>query len=111
VLFTLELNRRLETGSNLHAYAADPGLVKTEIGSKENPGLVGWVWDRRRAGGVTPEVSAQAIFFLVSEPSIQHSPDCYWKDGRPKQPSRYALDRDVASRLWALSAQMCGIEQ
>jgi NAD(P)-dependent dehydrogenase (short-subunit alcohol dehydrogenase family) len=110
VLFTAQLNRRLGAGSTLRAFAADPGLVKTEIGFKENPGLVRWVWDRRRAGGVSPEVSAQGILFLVSEPSIQTSPDCYWKDGRPKRPSRYALDADVACRLWALSAQMCGIE-
>jgi retinol dehydrogenase 12 len=110
VLFTAELNRRLGAGSTLRAYAADPGLVKTEIGFKDNPSLARWVWDRRRAGGVAPEVSAQGILYLVSEPSIQDSPAIYWKDGRPKQPSRYALDEDAASRLWELSAQMCGIE-
>jgi len=110
VLFTAELNRRLAAGSTVRAFAADPGLVKTEIGFKENPGLVRWVWDRRRASGVTPEFSAQGILYLVSEPSIQDSPECYWKDGRPKRPSRYALDAEVARRLWELSAQMCGIE-
>ena len=110
VLFTAELNRRLGAGSTLRAYAADPGLVKTEIGFKENPGLVRWIWDRRRAGGVPPEFSAQGILYLVSEPSIQDSQSIYWKDGRPKRPSRYALDVDVARRLWELSAQMCGIE-
>ncbi len=110
VLFTAELNRRLGAGSSLRAFAADPGLVKTEIGFKDNPALVRWIWDRRRAGGVAPEFSAQGILYLVGEPSIQDSPSIYWKDGRPKQPSRYALDPDVATRLWELSAQMCGIE-
>jgi NAD(P)-dependent dehydrogenase (short-subunit alcohol dehydrogenase family) len=111
VLFTEELNRRLGSGSRVKAFAADPGLVKTEIGFKENPGLVRWIWDRRRSGGVSPEFSAQGILYLVSEPSIQQHPECYWKDSRPKRPSRYALDADIARRLWALSAQMCGIEQ
>ncbi len=110
VLFTAELNRRLGAGSTVRAYAADPGLVKTEIGFKENPGLVRWVWDRRRAGGVAPEVSAQGMLYLVNEPSIQDSPAIYWKDGRPKRPSHYALDPEAAGRLWELSEQMCGIE-
>jgi NAD(P)-dependent dehydrogenase (short-subunit alcohol dehydrogenase family) len=111
VLFTAELNRRLGAGATVRAFAADPGLVKTEIGFKENPGLVRWIWDRRRAGGVAPEVSARGILYLVCEPSIQDNPECYWKDGRPKRPSRYALDAEVARRLWELSAQMCGIQQ
>ena len=36
VLFTAELNRRLGEASNVHAFAADPGLVKTDIGSQGN---------------------------------------------------------------------------
>lgn len=111
VMFTAELNRRLGKDSIVRVFAADPGLVKTEIGFKENPGLVRWVWDRRRAGGVSPGFSARGVLFLVAEPSIQESPSIYWKDGRPKQPSRYSQDQDVARRLWELSVQMCGVEQ
>ena len=33
----------------------------------------------------------------------------YWKDGAPKQPSKHALDREAARRLWEISEQMCGI--
>jgi NAD(P)-dependent dehydrogenase (short-subunit alcohol dehydrogenase family) len=110
VLFTAELNRRLGLGSTVRAFAADPGLVKTEIGFKDNPGLVRWIWDRRRAGGVEPEVSARGVLYLVAEPSIQETQSIYWKDGHPKRPSRYAQDADVARRLWELSVQMCGIE-
>ena len=110
VLFSAELNRRLGPASTVKAFAADPGLVKTEIGFKENPGLVRWIWDRRRSGGVSAQFSAQGILFLVGEPSIQDSAQVYWKDGRAKRPSKHALDPDVADRLWELSAQMCGIE-
>jgi NAD(P)-dependent dehydrogenase (short-subunit alcohol dehydrogenase family) len=109
VLFTLELNRRLGAGSNVRAFAADPGLVKTDIGLKGNPALVRWVWARRRSGGVPPEVSARGIVFLAGEPSIQETPDMYWKDGAPKQASREALNLESAQRLWELSERMCGI--
>ncbi len=111
VLFTLELNQRLGEHSTVRAFAADPGLVKTDIGLKGNPALVRWVWARRRAGGVTPEESARGIVFLACEPSIQDSTAVYWKDCAPKQASRQAMDRDAARRLWALSEQMCGIRQ
>ena len=97
VLFSAELNRRLGPASTVKAFAADPGLVR-------------WIWDRRRSGGVSAQFSAQGILFLVGEPSIQDSAQVYWKDGRAKRPSKYALDPDVAGRLWELSAQMCGIE-
>ncbi len=110
VLFTLELNRRLGPGSAVRAFAADPGLVKTDIGLKGTPPLVRWVWERRRAGGITAEESARGIVYLASEPSIQDSPEIYWKHGAPRRASKQALDASAARRLWALSAQMCGLE-
>ncbi len=111
VLFTLELNQRLGEHSTVRAFAADPGLVKTDIGLKGNPALVRWVWARRRSGGVTPEESARGIVFLACEPSIQDSTAVYWKDSAPKPASRHAMDRESARRLWALSEQMCGIRE
>jgi NAD(P)-dependent dehydrogenase (short-subunit alcohol dehydrogenase family) len=110
VLFTAELNRRLGEQSNLRAFAADPGLVFTEMGFKGNPALVRWIWDRRRRSGVTPEHSARGVVYLATEPSIQYSPEIYWKDCHPKAPNPYALDEKAARRLWNLSEQMCGIE-
>ncbi len=109
VLFTLELNRRLGPGSRLRAFAADPGLVKTDIGYKGTPAIVRWVWRQRRAAGMPPEESARGIVYLLTEPSIQDSSEVYWQHGRPKTASRYALDRDSAARLWSLSENMCGL--
>lgn len=111
VLFTLQLNRILGEGASVRAFAADPGLVKTDIGLKGNPGLVRWIWARRRSGGVMPQESAKGVAYLATEPSIEFSPEIYWKDSTPKKASKHALNRDSASRLWALSEQMCGIPQ
>jgi len=109
VLFTQELNRRLEPHSGVRAFAADPGLVKTEIGFKGTPAVVRWVWNLRRAGGISAEESARGVIFLLTEPSIHSSPEIYWKHGKPKPASRLALDREAAARLWSISEQMCGI--
>lgn len=109
VLFTQELNRRFGAGSTLKAFAADPGLVNTEIGFKGTPALARWVWQRRRTGGVPPEVSARGIVYLLCEPSLQGSDEIYWKDSRPLRAGRRALDGQSALRLWALSEQMCGL--
>jgi len=109
VLFTLELNRRLGPDSTVRAYAADPGLVRTDIGFKGAPcgGPVRWIWSLRRAGGIAPEKSAQGILRLLDEEVTANSTAVYWKDGRPKQPVKQAQDARSAGRLWALSEQMC----
>jgi len=110
VLFTAELNRRLEPGSSVRAFAADPGLVKTDIGLKSNSKLARWAWAFYRRRGITPEQSARRIVYLVREPSIQDASQVYWKHGKPKPPNPYALDVDAARRLWEISARMCSFE-
>jgi NAD(P)-dependent dehydrogenase (short-subunit alcohol dehydrogenase family) len=110
ILFTLELNRRLGAGSSVRAFAADPGLVKTDIGFKGTPPIAGWVWKWRRSGGIEPEEAARGICFLASEPSIQDAADLYWKHSQPKRASRRAVDSAAAQRLWELSAQMVGFD-
>jgi NAD(P)-dependent dehydrogenase (short-subunit alcohol dehydrogenase family) len=110
VLFTLELNRRLGAHSAVRAFAADPGLVKTDIGFKSTPALVNWIWKLRRSGGISPQASAEGIVYLLTEPSIQDSDALYWKHGTPKPASRQGLDPQTAAQLWALSEQMCGIQ-
>ena len=109
VLFTVELDRRLRADSAARAFAADPGLVNTEIGLKSNSFLARWAWNIRRRGGITADESAQGIVFLATDPSLQRTTDLYWKHGKPKAPSPYALNLEAAGQLWKLSAQMCGL--
>ncbi len=109
VLFTLELNRRLELGASVRAYAADPGLVNTEIGLKGTSGIVRWVWDLRRKKGADPGEGAATAVFLAADPSVEGSPEPYWKDCKPIPPGPRALDEEDAMRLWELSERLCGI--
>jgi NAD(P)-dependent dehydrogenase (short-subunit alcohol dehydrogenase family) len=109
VLFTAELRRRLGDASRIRAFAADPGLVDTEMGTKVNSRLARWVWSIRRRSGIPAERSAAGIVRLLLDPDVLHSREIYWKHGRPKPPDPVALDADAARRLWELSAQMCGL--
>jgi retinol dehydrogenase-12 len=109
VLFASEFNRRFSGASHLRAFAADPGLVKTEIGFKSESLLAKWAWGLRRRGGIHPEKAAEGIVFLAVEPAIQASGHVYWKDRKPKSPSQYARSPQVARQLWELSSQMCGL--
>lgn len=109
VLFTAELNRRLGPGSRVKAFAADPGLVKTDIGFKDTPGIVQWVWGRRRAIGIPPEEAADGIVHLLGEASLRNSQEVYWRHGEPRRADPQALDAMNAQRLWTMSTQMCGL--
>lgn len=108
VLFSAELKRRF-AGSNVHVFAVDPGLVKTDIGFKSNSNLAKWIWILRRRSGISPQESSFWIVFLISESSILNSKELYWKHGIPKAPNPIALDKPSAQRLWDLSMKMCGI--
>jgi NAD(P)-dependent dehydrogenase (short-subunit alcohol dehydrogenase family) len=110
ILFTLEFNRLLGATSSVKAFAADPGLVKTDIGFKGTPPLVRWLWKWRRAGGTPVEVPAKGIIFLLSEPDLRDSCEIYWKDSQPRRASPRALDTQAAARLWVVSERMCAIE-
>ena len=109
VLFTAELNRRLGPASIVRAFAADPGLVRTEIGFKARSGLAHWIWKLRLWRAVPPEDAARGIVFLLSEPSLQGSDAIYWKDSHPQEPSSEAQNGYAARRLWELSELMRGV--
>jgi len=107
VLFSVEFNRRNESG--VKAFAGDPGLVNTDIGTKSDSPISRWIWNWRRRKGISSDEAARGLVYLVGEPSIQDSDHVYWKHGEPKAPNKYALDPEHSSRLWALSEKMCGI--
>ncbi len=109
VLFTLELNRRLGENSTIQAFAADPGLVNTGIGTKGTPFWLGWGWKIWSAHGMTPEQTAKGIVRLFLDPSVQKDAGIYWKHGQPVDPDPAALDPESARRLWEISEKMCAI--
>lgn len=110
VLFTAEFNRR-NKGTTVHAYAVDPGLVRTDIAYKDQPALSRFIWKVRRSAGVDPEVPARTILYLASEPSIQNSRVNYWYDQKPKRCSREAEKIKLAEELWDTSMKLCRFQE
>jgi retinol dehydrogenase 12 len=108
LLFCVELARRLGAGSSVAAYAADPGLVKTEIGRKGTGAFVRLFWNLRTRGGIGAEEAASWIAFLASDPSVEARTGLYWKEGKPMPSSPLSRDAEAARRLWDLSERMCG---
>lgn len=109
VLFTIELNRRLGENSAIRAFAADPGLVKTEIGLKGTGGIEKWFWKMRMKGGVLPCVPGRALAFLATDQKAFESNAPYWYNCRIKNPSRFALEKDAGTMLWEASERLCMI--
>lgn len=103
VLFVRELARRLGAGSTVTVFAADPGLVNTDMGLKHGRSLTGLGWRLRRLAGTSPEVPAEGIACLASSPELRRRTGLYWKDCRELAPSTRALDPEAARRLWDLS--------
>jgi NAD(P)-dependent dehydrogenase (short-subunit alcohol dehydrogenase family) len=111
VMFCTELNRRLGSlGSAVRAFAADPGLVHTDIGLKGTAGIERWVWSRRSNGGDPPEKPAKALTYLACEPSLQKTAHVYWKDCRPLKPSKYSQNSNEAARLGNCRKSCAGLK-
>jgi NAD(P)-dependent dehydrogenase (short-subunit alcohol dehydrogenase family) len=109
VLFTQAFNYHIGPQASVRAFAADPGLVKTEIGFKDTPTIVRWIWNMRRSGGTSPDVPANNVVYLLTEPGLEKAQNVYWKNCQPKRASRRAMDMQDALRLWDESEKMCGL--
>lgn len=107
VLFSAEFNRRM-AGTSVRAYAVDPGLVNTDIGLKGTSGISKWVWKMRQRSGTGADLPAATIAHLCEGP-VDNREALYWRDSRPEQPGRQAMDKRNAARLWRISCELCGI--
>jgi retinol dehydrogenase 12 len=108
VLFTQAFNQQY-ADSGVRAYAVDPGLVNTNIGFKGTGWLSRWVWSLRQQKGTSPDVPVRTMLHLAQMEN-QYNSSTYWKDCRPKTPSRTARNTHLAEALWQASQRWCGIQ-
>lgn len=106
VIFSAEHNRRYKGTTGVTALAADPGLVRTDIGFKGNSCLMKLFWRMRRMKGRSPEDAAADILFLLENDAIHQSEQVYWKHKHPQSPNRVAMNEEVGRRLWEISVNM-----
>jgi retinol dehydrogenase 12 len=103
VLFVRELARRLE-GSGITANAADPGLVRTNLG-RHTTGGRRMLQTLTRPMQSTPEQAARTPVYLATSDEVADVTGGYYLDGQSRELSGLATNAKLARRLWAVSAQ------
>ncbi|HEX8037863.1 MAG TPA: SDR family oxidoreductase [Chryseosolibacter sp.] len=110
LLFTYELHR-LKKEDHVSVYCVQPGLVNTDIGVKHTSPFHALMWRLRRLGGQSPEKAAETAIYLATASEAARKSGFYWDNCRPKPSSARSHDRAIASRLWKVSEQLCGIDR
>ncbi len=90
----------------IRACVVDPGLVKTDIGTKAGS-IVKFVWRFRKPFGVHPSVSAETYAWLCKQDD--HPEALYYYKCEPRKYSREVTKKN-ADRLFDLSYRLCGTE-
>lgn len=100
--FTRELSRRLPAGST--ANALHPGSVATGFGHNNK----GWsFWFKLGAPFLrSAEEGARTSIHLATSPEVANVTGKYFAKAREVAPGKCALDDDVASKLWDVSAKL-----
>ncbi|MFZ5974095.1 MAG: SDR family NAD(P)-dependent oxidoreductase [Bacillota bacterium] len=108
-LFAVHLAREFNKRFNgVRAFAADPGLVNTEMGLKYTKGVARVIWKYRKRLGVQTQEGARTPVYLATEKDLGE--DIYWKDGKPKAPARNAMRNDFSQRIWEYCERICAID-
>lgn len=110
IYFTKELARRLE-GTSITVNAVHPGLIFTNLGLGNNPGLArkilrpiwGLVANDESKGHESP------VYAAVS-PEVEGVTGQYIADRRVQRPKAIALREEPARRLWEISVSTTGVD-
>ncbi|CAD7703158.1 unnamed protein product [Ostreobium quekettii] len=109
ILFTRELDSRLRgRKSGVTAVCSHPGLVPTELARNFNPLVLRMaMWILRKVAPSYREIrqGASSQVYLCTAPKVDGGE--YYMDCAIMPTSKQALDREMASKLWGLSEDMC----
>ncbi len=108
VLFTRELDRRIRV-KGLRAFAVDPGVVKTEIGSKHTNFISDCIWRIRRIAAVSIEKGAATAIHLAAAPDIKDG-EIYWRDCKTCKSAKNSYNADYMKRVWEIGETLCNIK-
>lgn len=108
ILFTRELARRWGK-EGVTANCLHPGFVASRFAAQSG-GLISRVIGAGKIFAISPEKGAQTIIYLSTSPEVARVSGAYFYKCRPATPSIEARDEAAAARLWALSAELAGIE-
>jgi retinol dehydrogenase-14 len=105
VMFTRALAGRLE-GKGVTVNAVHPGAVVTGIWDKAPVWAQPMIWVAKKLIMIAPEKAAKSIVQLAASAEVEGKTGLYFNELEAKEPSRLALDDELAERLWAESARL-----
>lgn len=105
VLFTYELARRLE-GTGVTANCLHPGGVATNLLADYLPSPLRFM---TKIVGVSPEKGARTPIYLATSPDVEGVTGKYFVNQKEARSSKLSYDRNLASRLWQVSAERTGL--
>lgn len=108
ILFTAELARRLD-GTGVTANCLHPGFIRTSIG-REVTGVYGAGLKLILRLCPGPATGAKTPVYLASSAEAAGVTGGYFVKSRQATPSTLARDENAAKRLWALSAELTGLD-
>ena len=108
ISFARESARRL-AGRGVTSNALHPGGVASNFGAS---GSAMYRIGTKLAKPflLTPAKGARTSIFLASEPGLDDVSGGYFVRCKPAKPSRAARNDDHATRLWAMSEELCGVQ-
>ena len=107
VLFTYELARRLK-GTGVTATVLHPGVVRTAFGREDAGRFMRMMLPVVTPFMKTPERGAETPVHLASSPEVADVTGAYFANRRARRSTKVSYDRDLARRLWSVSARLTG---
>jgi NAD(P)-dependent dehydrogenase (short-subunit alcohol dehydrogenase family) len=104
VIFSNELARREK---DVTSNAVHPGSVATEV-TRDNP-LLFALQPLSRLVLKTPAQGAATSVHVATDPALRGVTGRYFASSREARPAPIAEDREIADRLWRLSAELTGL--
>jgi hypothetical protein len=59
----------------------------------------------------TPDQGARTSVYLASSPDVAHTTGQYFVHSKPKNTSKLSRSRELAARLWQVSADLVRLDQ
>ncbi|MEV5809701.1 SDR family oxidoreductase [Streptomyces parvulus] len=110
VLFTYELSRRLE-GTDVTANVLNPGGVHTDFYSGQDLPPTIRFEALFRALMQSPDAGARASVYLAASPDVANTTGQYFVKRTRKSSNKVSNSRELAGRLWQVSADLAGIDE
>lgn len=99
LMFALEYDHRYADRKDLHAYCVDPGLVNTELRTKNTSGLKRLFAKSSNRKAKTIEQGIETTMYLTLAEKLPSNVVLY-ANKKATEPCRYALDPRNRSALW-----------